>query len=175
MAHTRLASAWSQRHYTLFASASCPLLASNGSLSGENDYHETSRSLRRQHSTVDNHDQRETRSLQPTVLPEMRTRQPATELGSTFFWPERSTVWERTFFFLIFLNCSVRNRTAVVTKHLRLLSIRKKNQRSKTKKKTSQGLVTCSQLNSHRVLVLRGRGRSNHVATKTLPRLAPGQ
>ena len=118
------------------------LLASNGSLSGENDYHETSRSLRRQHSTVDNHDQRVTRSLQTTVLPEMRTRQPATELGSTFFWPERSTVWERTFFFLFFfLNCSVRNRTVVVTKHLRLLSIRK-NQRSKTKKKTSQGLVT---------------------------------
>ena len=58
------------------------LLASNGSLSGENDCHETSRSLRRQHSSVDK--QRVTRSLQTTVLSEMRTKQPATELGVAF-------------------------------------------------------------------------------------------
>ena len=50
------------------------LLASNGLLFGENDCHETSLSLLRQHSTVDN--QRVNRSLQTMVLPEMRTRQP---------------------------------------------------------------------------------------------------
>ena len=33
----------------------------------------------------------------------MRTRQPAT--GSSVFWPERSTVWERKFFFFKFIFC----------------------------------------------------------------------
>ena len=59
-------------------------------------------------------------------------------------------------FFFFYINFSVRNRTVVVTKHLGLLSIRK-NQRSKTKQKTSQGLVTWSQSiqrNSHTLLCL---------------------
>ena len=73
-----------------------------------------------------------------------------------------------------FYNCSVRNRTAVVsrvTKHLGLLSIRK-NERSKTKQKTSQGLHGHSWIRiQYYACAPRGRGRSN----ETLPRLAPGQ
>ena len=153
------------------------LLASNCSLSGENDCHETSRSLCRQHSTVDN--QRVTRSLQTTVLPEMRTKQPATELGVVFLLAGKKHGLGTNLFFLsfFFYNCSVRNRTAVVTKHLGLLSIRK-NHRSKTKQKTSQGLHGHSWIRIQYYMyacVPRGRWRSNHVATKMLPRLAPGQ
>ena len=71
--------------------------------------------------------QRAARSLQTTVLPEMRTRQPATELGVVFLLAgKKHGLGTNLFFFFFFFNCSVRNRTAVVTKHLGLLGIRKK-------------------------------------------------
>ena len=62
------------------------------------------------------------------MLPEMRTKQPATELGVVFLLAGKKHGLGTNLFFLLFFfyNCSVRNRTAVVTKHLGLLSIRKK-------------------------------------------------
>ena len=59
----------------------------------------------------------------------MRTKQPATDLGVVFLLAGKKHGLGTNLFFLFFFfyNCSVRNRTAVVTKHLGLLSIRKKS------------------------------------------------
>ena len=53
-----------------------------------------------QHSTVDN--QRVTRSLQTTVLPEMRTKQLATELGVVFPLAGKKHGLRTNLFFLLF-------------------------------------------------------------------------
>ena len=128
------------------------LLASNGSLSGENDCHETSRSLRRQHSTVEN--QRVTRSLQTTVLPEMRTRQPGTELGVVFLLAGKkhglgTNLFSFCFFFLKLFSekqNSGRDKASWSSQH---------QKKSKIEDQTENlARTTWSQLNSHTVLCL---------------------
>ena len=88
---------------------------------------------------------------------------------------QKSTVWKRTFFFCFTLVppiCLMRKRTVVVTKQLGLIGRWKK---SNIENQTENLARTTVGLAYSTMLALRSRGHSNHVATKTLHRLALGQ
>ena len=107
----------------------------------------------------------------------MRTRQPATELGVVFLLVAGKKHGQGTnpfsyFFFKLFSEKqnSGRDKASWSSQHQK----KSKFEDQTENRARTRDMVTV-ELAYSTVLVLRGRGRSNHVATKTLPRLAPGQ